>query len=101
ELEHEAVTLPILRDVPEPIVEVSPDRVARDVTTGELDASRFRPLQAREGVDELRLPVPVDAREPDDLAGVCFERDAANLLDPARSEEHTSELQSRFDLVCR
>src|SRR5207249_11463659 len=24
-----------------------------------------------------------------------------NLMDVARSEEHTSELQSRFDLVCR
>src|SRR5699024_12360815 len=26
---------------------------------------------------------------------------ASLLLDQARSEEHTSELQSRFDLVCR
>src|SRR5699024_12221683 len=26
---------------------------------------------------------------------------AVLLLSPARSEEHTSELQSRFDLVCR
>src|SRR5437868_7636905 len=25
----------------------------------------------------------------------------ANILAPHRSEEHTSELQSRFDLVCR
>src|SRR5699024_11414607 len=27
--------------------------------------------------------------------------DAVVMLAPARSEEHTSELQSRFDLVCR
>src|SRR5699024_12628691 len=28
-------------------------------------------------------------------------RSRAELFRPARSEEHTSELQSRFDLVCR
>src|SRR5699024_11363887 len=28
-------------------------------------------------------------------------REWARSLNPARSEEHTSELQSRFDLVCR
>src|SRR5438094_2466479 len=26
---------------------------------------------------------------------------AANVVDPSRSEEHTSELQSPYDLVCR
>src|SRR2546428_10929048 len=30
-----------------------------------------------------------------------IERDALHLLHPSRSEEHTSELQSRSDLVCR
>src|SRR5438067_9537254 len=29
------------------------------------------------------------------------DREAALVVDPCRSEEHTSELQSRFDLVCR
>src|SRR5699024_12203596 len=29
------------------------------------------------------------------------ERGNVNLADVSRSEEHTSELQSRFDLVCR
>src|SRR5207249_5313498 len=28
-------------------------------------------------------------------------RDPAGLIEPTRSEEHTSELQSRFDIVCR
>src|SRR5699024_11758447 len=33
--------------------------------------------------------------------GHADEDDARNIAVPARSEEHTSELQSRFDLVCR
>src|SRR5438309_7599921 len=42
-----------------------------------------------------RLPVPVgDAADSCDLRGHC--RDGAD-----RSEEHTSELQSQFHLVCR
>src|SRR5699024_11364315 len=36
----------------------------------------------------------------DDVVRVCNE-ESADLLVIARSEEHTSELQSRFDLVCR
>src|SRR5206468_12965232 len=32
---------------------------------------------------------------------VIFERGIANVLTDIRSEEHTSELQSRSDLVCR
>src|SRR5207249_10385768 len=31
----------------------------------------------------------------------CVQRPATWRASPARSEEHTSELQSRFDLVCR
>src|SRR5699024_12543980 len=36
-------------------------------------------------------------RFPEDLTIEIFE----HILNKARSEEHTSELQSRFDLVCR
>src|SRR5437868_9048757 len=35
---------------------------------------------------------------------ICCSRSsvaASTLIPPSRSEEHTSELQSRFDLVCR
>src|SRR5207249_6769673 len=33
---------------------------------------------------------------------ICFENDRmGDIVAPHRSEEHTSELQSRFDLVCR
>src|SRR5699024_12014210 len=33
--------------------------------------------------------------------GVTHFRNLSYLIQPVRSEEHTSELQSRFDLVCR
>src|SRR5699024_12565941 len=36
-----------------------------------------------------------------DLRGAGRRRGGADRLGPSRSEEHTSELQSRFDLVCR
>src|SRR5204863_7656016 len=52
---------------------------------GELDADRFAALVG-EGRQALASGVPALA---------------VDLLDEARSEEHTSELQSRRDLVCR
>src|SRR5207249_9469130 len=36
-----------------------------------------------------------------DRARPAFERAESVILNECRSEEHTSELQSRFDLVCR
>ena len=39
EVEHEAASLPVLRDVPEPGVEVVPCAVARHILAGELDGS--------------------------------------------------------------
>src|SRR5699024_12147196 len=68
-----------------------------------------------EGATELGdLPVQVPPRLGDDVPdqGVAVGVDArgrqadedvagAHLLGSERSEEHTSELQSRFDLVCR
>ena len=39
--------------------------------------------QPGERVDHLRLAVPVDARDADDLAGAHLERDAAHLLEAA------------------
>src|SRR5699024_12373737 len=49
---------------------------------------------ARDVLDHLDIDLPDD----DDLDQVL---PAGDLSIVARSEEHTSELQSRFDLVCR
>src|SRR5207248_9138740 len=38
---------------------------------------------------------------PEDLEAVSALAEAVHELAPARSEEHTSELQSPYDLVCR
>src|SRR5207249_12309138 len=65
-----------------------------------------------EGVAQLGIPREVReqaqldlrvVRAEDHLAGGSDEGAADGLahLAPYRSEEHTSELQSRFDLVCR
>src|SRR5438067_4747040 len=46
----------------------------------------------------VAVPAAVDLRHRDDRSRP--RRDGARIS-AARSEEHTSELQSRFDLVCR
>src|SRR5699024_11960784 len=56
----------------------------------QLGAGQVRPQQLDSGVEEIDL-VAAELTRPS-------ERMAARL---ARSEEHTSELQSPFDLVCR
>src|SRR3712207_7049585 len=55
------------------------------------EASEFGFDRAKPGVRELVLDVPLEA-------AVDF---GTQLLDRSRSEEHTSELQSRQYLVCR
>src|SRR5699024_11880309 len=51
---------------------------------------------------KVRWSVAVSITAPMELTTVCTEVDVpANLIKLLRSEEHTSELQSRFDLVCR
>src|SRR5438874_10616486 len=53
-----------------------------------------------EGVAYLRF-LFVDEVVPDEKAAKMLGPEHADLLREARSEEHTSELQSRRDLVCR
>src|SRR5699024_2832767 len=53
----------------------------------EVDAAILARLRKKKASDRIRTDVP------DDVLRV--------YLDVVRSEEHTSELQSRFDLVCR
>src|SRR5471032_3366138 len=60
------------------------------------------------GDSDARLVIGDDARlplAPDSVPKISFDKDFAALLDEGpftpRSEEHTSELQSHHDLVCR
>src|SRR5438067_11186213 len=57
-----------------------------------LRVSEIEPAQALKGEERQH-------RTPARLPLLSFER--LGRLDTMRSEEHTSELQSRFDLVCR
>src|SRR3712207_7492653 len=91
-----------------PVANVS-DVMARMVSGG----SRLRPLHAggvlagpaltvktRPG-DNLMLHKALDIAEPGDVVVVDAGGDLTNSLIGERSEEHTSELQSRQYLVCR
>src|SRR5207249_6867242 len=49
----------------------------------------------------LPLPAPNRVRGASGVPGPDYWQQRADYVIRARSEEHTSELQSRFDLVCR
>src|SRR5207249_9231528 len=84
----------------------SVDETARAVRGGDVggEGNGVVPDTARGGRD--RVGVAAAHRHVDALVG---ERGGGRVAEPAtgggdrgaRSEEHTSELQSRFDLVCR
>src|SRR5690606_42081339 len=61
-------------------------------------AARFDTRAAQAGI---RLNVSTDAQGWLSADRHYLDRMLANLVDNARSEEHTSELQSRENLVCR
>src|SRR5207247_9680313 len=67
ELEDEAAALAVLRDVPEARVEHLARAGVRDVAAGDRDPPPARLAQPRERVDQLALPVAVDARDTDHL----------------------------------
>src|SRR5438067_9507323 len=68
----------------------------RGLTVGQM--TELRAKARRQGV-YMRVVKNTLARKA--LAGTSFESVGPKLKGPVRSEEHTSELQSRFDLVCR
>src|SRR5690349_23189733 len=94
----------IIRDVhPFPTRRSSDLRGRAAPLRGALPARRRRLERGPVGLGPGERPaVPVAARAGDPLDDADRAAAAAPLLDRAhRSEEHTSELQSRRDLVCR
>src|SRR5687768_12916876 len=86
---HDA--LPIFQDGPV-------DQAGRERYGDGQVGGRFVDVDAADGIDEhvlLRGPEAAPAREDRQ------DEHHAVPVDPARSEEHTSELQSRLHLVCR
>src|SRR5699024_11315777 len=55
----------------------------------------FRPTRRSSDLISSRCSAPTAPAPTPSL------RDGRSMTSPSRSEEHTSELQSRFDLVCR
>src|SRR5699024_12000494 len=70
-------------------------------------ATQFVEDWSEDDEDELMPPIFVDDEDPEDVAQQFIDDNPDRLetwtegVDVERSEEHTSELQSRFDLVCR
>src|SRR5699024_11760648 len=98
-------THPSLRDLPP-----FPTRRSSDLEASRLQIDymplikalfcEVNPIPVKKAMELLGWQVG-DVRLP--LVGVTAEHEALlrRELDKMRSEEHTSELQSRFDLVCR
>src|SRR5207249_7762341 len=63
-----------------------------------LDAAGVKPDSLKTLADIVRFPFTVKSELRDNFPFGLF---AVPREDVLRSEEHTSELQSRFDLVCR
>src|SRR3712207_8293296 len=70
-----------------------------EIHTGQL--LRQYGLTAQEAEPTLLAAGPVSSRHAAELLGITFPSGATGLWLTTRSEEHTSELQSRQYLVCR
>ena len=78
EVQDEPTPLAVFRDMADPIVEALARRVARDVLAGDPNDAALSLRQPGERVDQLRLTVPVDACDADDLTCAHLEGDALN-----------------------
>ena len=87
EVEDQPSPLAVFRDVPQARVEALASGLVGDVLPTGDDAPGLRLAEARQRFDELRLAVPVDARDADDLAGPHLEGDAADALEAAVFED--------------
>src|SRR5690606_42065993 len=74
-------------------------QAAADRRPGALEVVGRQQEKAEAGVDQLGIRQRVERLHPRDPAGEATL--ATGLGSAARSEEHTSELQSRENLVCR
>src|SRR6266704_4050970 len=72
--------------------------------------ARWLPVRVKKTRQKRRCPARIGGspaqHAADDPRGIIHRRNDPGIVKPrrpdhARSEEHTSELQSRFDLVCR
>src|SRR5574340_1274253 len=86
-----------------PLVVTSTRRVVPTWITKCASSSALNPLNMKFGTDETSAPTlqPVAASLSCHGGGGTLAQPHSSAATPARSEEHTSELQSPKDLVCR
>src|SRR5437660_5883192 len=81
---------------------ISTGALALDIALGVGGLPRGRIVEVfgpeSSGKSTLAMHVVAEAQRN---GGICAYIDAEHAMDPVRSEEHTSELQSRGHLVCR
>src|SRR5438067_10787472 len=78
------------------------DTAMTEISTLSLhDALPIYEFQANRSPDKTYRTAPLRGLFAHMKGGFYHDGRFATLLDVVRSEEHTSELQSRFDLVCR
>src|SRR5207249_7258006 len=71
------------------------------VTEGKIELVEVTPVDGASRTEILRLAGAVEAASEHPIARAVANAARGEVGDLPRSEEHTSELQSRFDLVCR
>src|SRR5690625_5493191 len=65
------------------------------------EAETFRIVQSVSGIGPRTALAVLAVLDPEELRRAVAEQDAKTITRTPRSEEHTSELQSRGHLVCR
>src|SRR5699024_12252353 len=91
----------LLRDIPLLVPHSFPTRRSSDLIPSRLPADLPRRIPSKLPILLLRqIPSKLPAGLPHPLRSL-WKLPAPEASTETRSEEHTSELQSRFDLVCR
>ena len=70
EIQHQPYRMSVGRDMRQPLSIKQPRRQTSDVLPMQENAASHDRTQASEGFDKLRLPVPLNASKPQNLAGV-------------------------------
>ena len=76
--EHKPVLVPVGRDVRHACVRAAADALVRDLLAAERDVAARDAVKPRDALDQLRLPVAVDACDADDLTRAHVKADVFN-----------------------
>ncbi len=84
-VQDQGAVVAVLGDVGQPGLVAAIDRVLGDLAAADLDAAAVGPAQPDNRLDQLALPVALDAGDAEDLAGAHRQRHAAHRRRAARA----------------